>query len=119
MLDGYFWFALAAFAAVAMLNLALLLSKRFNQSVGLATMGLTELVAISTLALGIIQVSFGASAATSTVEYFFYAVCALLIPLAGVTWTFIAANRWAAAVYLVVAATEIVMLVRMHQIWFA
>jgi hypothetical protein len=118
MFETYFWVAVLAFAALALLNLGFSVFRRATSSVGLASMAATELVAVATLLVAIIQVSLGAEATTSTVEYFFYAIFAVLIPLAGVTWTLIAKNQWAAIVYFIVALTELVMLARMHQIWF-
>lgn len=107
-----------AFLALTAANLLFGLLRVGRPSIGLYLVGLNLLLALGNLVLAVIAVGSGLTAKTSTVEYFFYAVCAFLVPLAGVAFTLIERNRFAYYVYSIVSFTEFVMLVRMHQIWF-
>ena len=113
-------FALFAslFSIATLINLVFALFRSPWMTVGLYLNAFVEVLTLFNLGLAVFSVNSGASASTSTVEYFFYAVCALLVPLAGVTFTLIERSRFGFYVYSLVSFTELVMVFRMHQIWF-
>jgi hypothetical protein len=112
-------FAASEFALLSLtaLNLVLALLRRF-QAAGLGSMVLAEIVMLLNLILAGLVVAGGEGARTSTLEYFFYGVCALLVPLAAVAWTLVQRASAGLYVYSIASFTLFVMVFRMHQIWF-
>ncbi|MEI6590402.1 MAG: hypothetical protein WCO24_00180 [Actinomycetes bacterium] len=118
MFEWSFAAAAVVFLVTTFLQLALVLIKSRSTRISLLAIGVVELVAIANLVLGVFLVGSGQEAKTSTIEYFFYAGFALLVPLAAITFTLIERNRFSFYVYALASFTLFVMVLRMRQIWF-
>lgn len=118
MFEWSFAAAAAIFLAITFLQLLLAVLKNRGSRIAILAIGAVELTALANLVVGVFVVSSGQMAKTSTIEYFFYAGFALLVPLAAITFTLIERNRFAFYVYALASFTLFVMVLRMRQIWF-
>lgn len=117
MIDWLFWVEFWLVLALGAWLLVLGAVSRPPSGLSVALVASVELVLLVQLAVSIVLVAGGQTAATDTVEYFGYLIVALLVPLAGFVWAILDRTRWSTIVLAVSALVVWVMLIRMQQLW--
>ena len=118
MITWFMWAQFALAAAAGLLAIVLGLAGRKPNDL---TMGLTALVGvllIVQLVVSLLSPVFGNTATGSVLEFYTYLVSAILIPPAAITYGLVDRTRWSTVVLGVACLAVVVMVYRMHQIWF-
>jgi len=118
MFEFWYFTQLAVAATATLLTLVLGLAKRSPNFFGLGSLALIELGLIVQLVISISVSLGGAEASHGQFEFFTYLAVALLIPVLAVFWALLERAYWSNFVLAVGAFTVLVMLVRMHTLWF-
>jgi hypothetical protein len=93
-------------------------ARRKPSLISLSVLALVELGLLVQFVISIAICISGDRAKNDTVEFFAYLFVAALIPLAAGFWALVERTRWSTVILGIGALTVMVMLVRMHQIWF-
>ena len=118
MITWFMWAQFALAAAAGLLAIVLGLAGRKPNDL---TMGLTALVGVLLfvqLVVSLLSPVFGNTATGSVLEFYTYLVSAILIPPAAITYGLVDRTRWSTVVLGVACLAVVVMVYRMHQIWF-
>lgn len=76
------------------------------------------LVLIVQIVMGIVAPFVGNQPTGDIVEWWFYIVTALVLPVVAIIWALVDRSRWSTVVMGVASLAVAVMLFRMNQIWF-
>ncbi len=117
MIDWLFWVEFWLVLAIGAWLLVLGAVSRPPSGLSVALVASVELVLLVQLAVSIVLVAGGQTAATDTFEFFGYLIVALLVPLAGFVWAIVDRTRWSTIVLAASALVVWVMLIRMQQLW--
>lgn len=117
MIDWLFWVEFWLVLAIGAWLLVLGAVSRPPSGLSVALVASVELVLLVQLAVSIVLVAGGQTAATDTFEFFGYLIVALLVPLAGFVWAILDRTRWSTIVLAASALVVWVMLIRMQQLW--
>jgi len=115
------WFMWAQFGIAAVAGLLAIVLGLAGKRPNDLTMGLTALVGVLLvvqLVIALLSPAFGNTATGSVLEFYTYLVSALLIPPFAITYGLIDRSRWSTVVLGVACLAVVVMVYRMHQIWF-
>ena len=118
MLDWLFATQCIGAGAVALLTLILGIAKRKPSLISISALGIVAIFAIWQLITSIVLLANGEQAATNTVEFMFYVVVALLVPLLAGFWALVERTRFSTFVMSIAATTYLVMLLREQLLWF-
>lgn len=117
MIDWLFWVEFWLVLAIGAWLLVLGAVSRPPSGLSVALVASVELLLLVQLAVSIVLVAGGQTAATDTFEFFGYLIVALLVPLAGFVWAILDRTRWSTIVLAASALVVWVMLIRMQQLW--
>lgn len=115
------WFTTIAIAISVIAGLvALVLGGigRKPDDYSILTTALVALVLIVQIVMGIVAPFVGNQPTGDIVEWWFYIVTALVLPVGAIIWALVDRSRWATVVMGVASLAVAVMLFRMNQIWF-
>ncbi len=105
--------------AAGLLCVVLGLAGRRPADLTLGATLLVELYLLVQIVVSIVAPATGNTPTGSALEYWVYLVTAALIPLIGVAWALVErTSRWSTVVLGVANLAIVVMVYRMHQIWF-
>lgn len=116
------WLYIAGIAvglAAGLLCVVLGLAGRRPADLTLGATLVVELYLLVQIVVSIVAPATGNTPTGSALEYWVYLVTAALIPLIGVAWALVErTSRWSTVVLGVANLAIVVMVYRMHQIWF-
>ncbi|MGV8884063.1 MAG: hypothetical protein ACOH1T_00550 [Microbacteriaceae bacterium] len=115
------WFMWAQFGIASLAGLLAIVLGFAGKKPNDITMGLTALVGvllIVQLVVALLSPLFGNAPSGSLLEFYTYLVSALLIPPFAITYGLVDRSRWSTVVLGVACLAVVVMVYRMHQIWF-
>ena len=116
------WLYIAGIAvglAAGLLCVVLGLAGRRPADLTLGATLVVELYLLVQIVVSILAPATGNTPTGSALEYWVYLVTAALIPLIGVAWALVErTSRWSTVVLGVANLAIVVMVYRMHQIWF-
>ena len=118
MITWFMWAQFAIASAAGLLAIVLGLAGRKPNDL---TMGLTALVGVLLIVqfvIALLSPAFGNTATGSVLEFYTYLVSAVLIPPAAIAYGLVDRTRWSTVVLGVACLAVVVMVYRMHQIWF-
>jgi hypothetical protein len=116
-IDWLFWVEFWLVLAIGAWLLVLGAVSRPPSGLSVTLVASVELVLLVQLAVSIVLVAGGQTAATDIFEFFGYLIVALLVPLAGFVWAILDRTRWSTIVLAASALVVWVMLIRMQQLW--
>lgn len=114
------WFTFVEVAVAALgglLCVVLGLAGRRPSDLTVGILALIELLLLVQLVIGIVAPLTGNPPTGSLLEYWVYAVSAVLIPPAAVVWALLERSRWSTVIMGIAALAIAVMVWRMHVIW--
>jgi hypothetical protein len=114
------WFTYVTVAVAALgglLCVILGLAGRRPSDLTVGILALIELLLIVQIVIGIVAPLTGNPPTGSLLEYWVYAVSAVLIPPAAVVWALLERSRWSTVIMGIAALAIAVMVWRMHVIW--
>ncbi|KHK96207.1 membrane protein [Microbacterium mangrovi] len=114
------WFTYVEVAVAALgglLCVILGLAGRRPSDLTVGILALIELLLIVQVVIGIVAPLTGNPPTGSLLEFWVYAVSAVLIPPAAVVWALLERSRWSTVIMGVAALAIAVMVWRMHVIW--
>ncbi len=115
------WFSTIAIAVSVIAGLvALVLGGigRKPDDYSIVTTAVVALVLIVQIVMGIVAPFVGNQPTGDIVEWWFYIVTALVLPVGAIIWALVDRSRWSTVVMGVASLAVAVMLFRMNQIWF-
>lgn len=115
------WFSTIAIAVSVIAGLvALVLGGigRKPDDYSILTTAVVALVLIVQIVMGIVAPFVGNQPTGDIVEWWFYIVTALVLPVGAIIWALVDRSRWSTVVMGVASLAVAVMLFRMNQIWF-
>ena len=115
------WFMWTQFGIAAVAGLLAIVLGLAGKKPNDVTMGLTALVGVLLVVqfvIALLSPAFGNHATGSVLEFYTYLVSAILIPPAAITYGLVDRTRWSTVVLGVACLAVVVMVYRMHQIWF-
>jgi hypothetical protein len=115
------WFMWAQFAIASAAGLLAIVLGLAGRKPNDLTMGLTALVGVLLIVqfvIALLSPAFGNTATGSVLEFYTYLVSAVLIPPAAIAYGLVDRTRWSTVVLGVACLAVVVMVYRMHQIWF-
>lgn len=115
------WFTTIAIAVSVIAGLvALVLGGigRKPDDYSILTTAVVALVLIVQIVMGIVAPFIGNQPTGDIVEWWFYIVTALVLPVGAIIWALVDRSRWSTVVMGVASLAVAVMLFRMNQIWF-
>lgn len=115
------WFSTIAIAVSVIAGLvALVLGGigRKPDDYSILTTAVVALVLLVQIVMGIVAPFVGNQPTGDIVEWWFYIVTALVLPVGAIIWALVDRSRWATVVMGVASLAVAVMLFRMNQIWF-
>ena len=118
MITWFMWAQFVIASAAGLLAIVLGLAGRKPNDL---TMGLTALVGVLLIVqfvIALLSPAFGNTATGSVLEFYTYLVSAVLIPPAAIAYGLVDRTRWSTVVLGVACLAVVVMVYRMHQIWF-
>ena len=118
MLDWLFVVELIVSGAVALFTLILGIAKRSPSKVSISGLGLVALLAIWQLFTSIVLLSGGAVPVSGAVEFMFYVVVSLLVPLLAGFWATVERTSFSTFVMTIASVTYLIMVLREQQLWF-
>jgi hypothetical protein len=114
------WFTFVEVAVAALgglLCVVLGLAGRRPSDLTVGILALIELLLLVQVVIGIVAPLTGNPPTGSLLEYWVYAVSAVLIPPAAVVWALLERSRWSTVIMGIAALAIAVMVWRMHVIW--
>jgi hypothetical protein len=114
------WFAYVQVAVATLgglLCVILGLAGRRPSDLTVGILALIELLLIVQVVIGIVAPLTGNPPTGSLLEFWVYAVSAVLIPPAAVVWALLERSRWSTVIMGIAALAIAVMVWRMHVIW--
>lgn len=115
------WFSTIAIAVSVIAGLvALVLGGigRKPDDYSILTTAVVALVLLVQIVMGIVAPFVGNQPTGDIVEWWFYIVTALVLPVGAIIWALVDRSRWSTVVMGVASLAVAVMLFRMNQIWF-
>jgi hypothetical protein len=115
------WFSTIAIAVSVIAGLvALVLGGigRKPDDYSILTTAVVALVLLVQVVMGIVAPFVGNQPTGDIVEWWFYIVTALVLPVGAIIWALVDRSRWSTVVMGVASLAVAVMLFRMNQIWF-
>lgn len=115
------WFSTIAIAVSVIAGLvALVLGGigRKPDDYSILTTAVVALVLLVQIVMGIVAPFVGNQPTGDIVEWWFYIVTALVLPVGAIIWALVDRSRWSTIVMGVASLAVAVMLFRMNQIWF-
>lgn len=103
----------------AFICLGFAIAKRGPNDYQLAALALLELLLIAQAVIGVVAPFVGNAPTGNPVEFWAYAIAAILIPVLAVFWALRERDRWSSVVMGVAPLAIAVMLWRMQLIWTA
>lgn len=119
MIELLTWIGLAVALAAGLLCVILGLAGRRPADLTLGAAAVVELFLVVQIVVALIAPAVGNGPSGSALEFWVYLVTAALIPPITVFWALVErSSRWSTVVLGVGCLAVVVMLYRMHQIWF-
>lgn len=114
------WFSYAQIAVALLAGVVCLVvgfSGRVPNDYTLGATALVELLLVIQFVVALLAPAFGNDARGDVLEFYVYAVSALLLPAAAVFWALIDRTRWSTVILGVACLAIAVMVFRMNEIW--
>jgi hypothetical protein len=119
LIDWLTFVGIALALGAGLLCLVLGLAGRPPADLTLGATLLVEVYLLVQLVVAIIAPAFGNVPTGSTLEFYVYLVTAIIIPPLAIGWALVErTSRWSTAILGVACLAIVVMVYRMHQIWF-
>ena len=118
MIEWFTWVQVGVAVVVGLACIALGLAGRVPSDYTIFGTALVELLLIVQIVVALAAPAFGNLPTGSGLEFWVYLVTAVLIPPLAVLWALIDRSRWSTVVLGVACLAVVVMVYRMHQIWF-
>jgi len=118
MLDWFWLVQCIGTGAVALFALVLGVFKRPPSKASISALGLVAAFALCQLVISIVLLAQGQTPDSGAIEFMFYVVVSLLVPLLAGFWALVERTRFSTFVMAIAAATYLVMLFREQQLWF-
>ena len=117
MIEWFSYIQIAVAVLAGVLCLVVGFSGRTPNDYTLGATALVELLLIIQFVVALLAPAFGNQASGDVLEFYVYAVSALLLPAAAVFWALIDRTRWSTVILGVACLAIAVMVFRMNAIW--
>ncbi len=114
----FYWAQLFVAGAATILSLFYAARRRPPNDLTLGSVAVLGVTIVVQIAISIFQPSFGNQPSGSLLEYWMYLLTALVMVVAGLLWALVERSTMSNVVLGLLGGSIVVMLVRMHTIWF-